>query len=331
MQFKVQKLSFQNAIANADAFCEKKDKGAIISKVLITFDSAGLFVRGTDHIRDSKSFVKVDTEDSGEFCLNGNEVLKGLSLLSDEIITVIVDNKFKITQNKIKLNYQVSEPIDFPMYVMGEMKVVDIDNLALSSALEYVSNYVPSNNLQPWGNCAWVKDGFVVGLSSNMAGLACREVNTGLNILIPKGSISGSDIYLENTVETFKAKLGNGKVPDFQKIIDRVDGFDILFNRVEFLKTLKTVSSFDKIIRMKIIDGVVSLANIQSDNKIDVSFDIKCNTDVDFIFDASLALPFLNHSKENEIVFVFQNSEMPVLLKAGLNRLLINKYTYIGD
>lgn len=336
MKFKISKDTFYGALSEASGYVGKVD----IHKLVFVQSLGGkIIIRATDMVQDYCAYLEADIIEDGSFCIDVVNFLKALDRF-DDIITFTVDSKIKARSGKISLSYQVSSSEEYPIFSKAVGDKVIIDS-SYSGLFAYMDKYIGTTNPKPVVSCLWLKDGFIACASVTTGALCYFKEDVGIDLLIPKGFIkkvsdglvSGCDILVSDSEITLKyenkfirSKLISDVLPNFKAIIERVDGISVDIDRVEFLKAIDSVTSFDNILLLTFIDGKIVLQNDGCDNTLDSILDIDAGIEGNFRLDSSYLKLFLNFSSDDIVTLYLNENNLPIKIEDSKHGLILNEF-----
>jgi len=349
MKIVINKRELENILVKSIPFLEGKDMSMITSNVLITLSDDSISINATDYQMGLKSTVSVlGIENDGTAIVNGKKLLDIIKVLKDDNVTIETKgNDLHISQSRSKFKLSLFGDGEFPSFPkMDGIMELSIDPMQMINAFREITPSIDLNNPKHEFNGAWIdiKNDGVNFVSSDMKRLSIVNIpgenDNELAIIVPRKAIIEiqklfiedvkiycSDVYLIIKANNFMffAKLVNGKIPPYLKIIPSDINHTVQIPKLSMIESIKQVQIVSDEVQIKISNNNMMFSAVNDFNdKSSTDMEIEYSgDDILFIVKSKILLDFLNTIYNNEFTININSGDLPFILESGDLRTVV--------
>jgi len=349
MKIVINKRELENILVKSIPFLEGKDMSMITSNVLITLSDDSISINATDYQMGLKSTVSVlGIENDGTAIVNGKKLLDIIKVLKDDNVTIETKgNDLHISQSRSKFKLSLFGDGEFPSFPkMDGIMELSIDPMQMINAFREITPSIDLNNPKHEFNGAWIdiKNDGVNFVSSDMKRLSIVNIpgenDNELAIIVPRKAIIEiqklfiedvkiycSDVYLIIKANNFMffAKLVNGKIPPYLKIIPSDINHTVQIPKLSMIESIKQVQIVSDEVQIKISNNNMMFSAVNDFNdKSSTDMEIEYSgDDILFIVKSKILLDFLNTIYNNEFTIKINSGDLPFILESGDLRTVV--------
>jgi len=348
MKISVKKNVLEIILANTNNYLDKKDSSIITSQTLVRAKDGEVTLTATDNEIGLAFKAECETEENGEFVVNGKQLLNIVKILKDGDITLErSENAVVIKQNNLKYKLPVQNADEFPAFPSTDGKSkFNIHAVTLSKNLKRIQNAIDqaSPKKEITGALIDIKEEFVNLVATDSRTLyVYRLENTSSikkQLIVPKKAIPEiQKIFLDTAIEIyyddnifmaigqnfeFFTKIINGTYPNYERIGQGDYTQSLELSKAEFVEGIKAINAVSEETKISFSeDGSVAFESVSENGE--EAF-LRCENSVKgvesefaIVLKNRYILDFLGNIDGENFTLKFKGKGSPVKFEAGEN------------